>query len=111
MALETPVVELTAAEALPRLAVFQEEHDPCENGHVEHTAADHLGRRLVHSISPKGFGADWDEEGARAFIEKAVRIVDLERGSHSLAVFSDDGDGIKRWMRFDTLPVKQADPA
>jgi hypothetical protein len=95
-------VELTPAEALPRLAVFQETRDPCEAGHVEHTADDHLGRRLVHSISPKGFGADWDEDPARAFIAKAVRIVDLGRGSHRLAVFSDDGDGVKRWIKFDT---------
>jgi hypothetical protein len=96
-------IELTPAEALPRLAVWQEERDPCERGHVEHTADDHLGRRLVHSVSPKGFGADWDEAEAHAFIEKAVRIVDLQRGSHSLAVFSDDGGG-PRWMRFDVVP-------
>jgi hypothetical protein len=103
--------ELTAAEALTRLAVFQTHRDPCEDGHVEHTAEDHLGERIVHSISPHGFGADWNEDGARAFIEKAVRIVDLERGSHSLAVFSDDGDGVNRWMRFDTLPAGKAETA
>src|SRR5258706_6309329 len=101
MAPET-AVELSAAEALPRLAVFKETRDPCEKGHVEHTIDDHLGRRLVHSVSPRGFGADWDEAGARAFIEKATRIVDLGRGSHRLAVFSDDGDGTKRWIKFDT---------
>jgi hypothetical protein len=93
-------VELTAEEALPRLAVWQEPRDPCERGHVEHTASDHLGRRLVHSVSPKGFGADWDEADARAFIEKALRIVDLGQGSHRIAVFSDDGGG-PRWMKFD----------
>jgi hypothetical protein len=98
---EAPAVELTAEEALPRLVVWQETRNPCKHGHVEHTADDHLGRRLVHSVSPKGFGADWDEDAAHAFIRKAIRIVDLGRGSHRLAVFSDDGDG-PRWMKFDT---------
>lgn len=95
--------ELTADEAIARLAVWQEHRDPCESGHVEHTAEDHLGRRLVHSVSPKGFGADWDEAEAHAFIAKAIRIVDLERGSHRIAVFSDDGAG-PRWIRFDAVP-------
>ena len=88
-------VELTASEAIPRLAVWQETRDPCDHCHVEHTAADHFGRRLVHSVSPKGFGADWDEAGAVEFITKAIRIVDLGRGSHRLAVFSDDGHGAR----------------
>lgn len=86
--------ELTKEQALARLEPFQEEVDPCGHGHVEHTAADHLGRRLIHSVSPHGFGADWDAEGVIEFIEAAERIVDVG-GSHPLAVFSDG-----RWMKF-----------
>lgn len=96
-------VELTADEAMGRLIVWQESHDPCENGHVEHTAEDHLGWRVVHSRSPHGFGADWDEDNARAFIAKAIRIVDLGTRDHPIAVFSDDGGG-PRWMKFDARP-------
>lgn len=102
----TDAIELTAAEAAKRLAVWHETRDPCENGHVEHTAADHLGRRLVHSVSPKGFGADWDEADVHAFLAKAIRIVDLERDGHGLAVFSDDGRG-PRWMKFETVPREE----
>ena len=100
---ESTAVELTADEAIERLIVWQETYDPCEGGHVEHTSDDHLGRSLVHSRSPKGFGADWDEEAVRLFIKKAIRIVDLGRRDHPIAVFSDDGDG-PRWMKFDARP-------
>jgi hypothetical protein len=96
-AIET--IELTAEEAIARLRPFQEHRDPCEKGHVEHTADDHLGRRLIHSVSPKGFGADWGEDAVVDFIRRAARIVDLQRSSHTLAVFSDG-----RWIRFEAAP-------
>lgn len=87
--------ELTKEQALARLVPFQEHVNPCDHGHVEHTADDHLGRRLIHSVSPHGYGADWDAEAVVAFIEAAARIVDVG-GSHPLAVFSDG-----RWMKFE----------
>ncbi len=100
---ELQAIELTADEACERLIVWQESRDPCERGHVEHIAEDHLGRRLVHSRSPRGFGADWDADSAIAFIRHAVRIVDLGTKDHPIAVFSDEGDGL-RWMKFDARP-------
>lgn len=87
--------ELTIEQALARLRPFQPPVDPCERGHVEHTEADHLGRSIIHSVSPKGFGADWDAEGVVEFIKASQRIVDVG-GSHPLAVFSDG-----RWMKFE----------
>ena len=87
--------ELTVEEALARLRPFQEHIDPCSDGHVEHDASGHLGRRLIHSYSPSGFGADWDEESVVAFIKASKRIVDLG-GSHPLAVFSEG-----RWIKFE----------
>ena len=91
--------ELSVDQALARLRPFQEHVDPCEHGHVDHDATGHLGRRLIHSVSPKGFGADWDEEDVVAFIRTSTRIVDVG-GSHPLAVFSEG-----RWIKFAGAPA------
>lgn len=91
--------ELTKDEALARLDPFQEHIDPCANGHVDHDESGHLGRRLIHSFSPRGLGADWDADAVVAFIEASTRIVDVG-GSHPLAVFSDG-----RWIKFEAKPA------
>ena len=87
--------ELTKEQALARLRPFQEHVNPCKHGHVDHDESGHLGRRLIHSYSPKGFGADWDEDAVVAFIQSSRRIVDVG-GSHPLAVFSEG-----RWIKFE----------
>jgi hypothetical protein len=53
---------------------WTESVDPCEHGHVEHGPEAHVGRHLVHSFSPHGFGADWDHADAVAFITGATDI-------------------------------------
>ena len=56
--------------------------------HCEGTGySDETSRRIVHSTSPAGFGADWDLDGLLAAIDKAeyVRWVDSNSG-HDLVV-------------------------
>ena len=52
---------------------WTETRDPCEHGHVEHTAADHVGRRIVHTMAGP-FGADWDYDDAVAYIRSAIAM-------------------------------------
>lgn len=73
MTVEYDVLEYRRELMVSKLAVWQETKDPCDHGHVEHTAADHLGRRLVHSVS-HGFGADWDYDAVLEFIRTATAI-------------------------------------
>lgn len=96
-------ISLGEAEAIQMLEVSREDVDPCANGHVQHGPDDHYGRSLVHSISPRGFGADWDYDEVVKFIQHAPMIRRTRSGTmahvtgHGLAVF---GDG--RWMAFAT---------
>ena len=87
--------------AIARLNVWQEHVDPCEHGHVDHTEADHLGRRLVHAMAG-GFGADWDYDEAVAYIQAADAIAPAARlhvaTGHALAARSPEG----RWVAFAT---------
>lgn len=64
-----PEIELLIA----KLNVWQEHRDPCESGHVEHTAEDHVGSKVVKAWAG-AFGADWGLDEAVAFIRSAVEI-------------------------------------
>lgn len=97
------MADLTKEQALARLRPFQEHVNPCENGHVPHDESAHLGRRIVHSVTPNGFGADWDEDDVRAFIEASERIVEVG-GRHPLAVFSGG-----RWRKFEAASEEPRD--
>lgn len=79
---------------IDHLDVFQETRNPCKNGHVEHTAEDHLGRRTVHTMSlgsGLALGADWDVDEAIAFIRRATKIkrARISMG-HPFVVMADD---------------------
>lgn len=64
-------LEVRRALMLAQLADWHDTVDPCANGHVDHNAAAHDS---VHSISPHGFGADWDMADAVDFIKNATEI-------------------------------------
>lgn len=99
---ERQTVELE--DAIARLEVFQTHVDPCEHGHVDHGPDDHLGRKIVHSLSPKGFGADWDADGAEEFIRGAKRIIETTgmaaATGHHIAAYGQIKLGEWRWMAF-----------
>lgn len=75
------------------LEVWQEHHDPCENGHVEHTAQDHDGRRLVHTFAGP-FGADWDADRAIAYIRDAVAVYPGQMALGHVPVKGADGQRV-----------------
>ena len=97
---------------ITHLDAFQETNDPCKNGHVEHSADDHLGRKTVHSMSGGGglaLGADWDYESAAEFIRKSVRMGPAgqmaQATGHPMAFVGGEGPDKDRViafaMRFD----------
>lgn len=87
---------MTPDELIARLAVWQEQIDPCERGHVEHGPEVHLGRRLVHTMAGS-FGADWDYDDAVEFIRSADAIGLREFAGHAGA--HKDG----KWIGFAVI--------
>jgi len=84
------------------LEVWQETIDPCEQGHVEHGAEAHIGRRLVHTMAG-GMGADWDYEEAVTFIRAADAVV--KSPVLSMAAVTGHGGAARvdgRWIAFAT---------
>ena len=88
---------------ISKLADWQETKDPCEQGHVDHGPSDHYGRKIVHSRSAHGFGADWDYDAVVEYIQTATEvgsvIENLPRRGH-VPVRGADG----RIMAFECEP-------
>lgn len=104
-ATDSPSLAEMKSRLIGALEVFQETVNPCEDGHVEHTAHDHFGRRIVHSMAGM-MGADWDYDAVIDFIEKAddIRFASnpMHRATgHAGAVHSED-----RWVSFATKRKK-----
>ena len=70
------------------LASATEEGVDC--AHCDGTGTMPGGRRLVHSLSPSGFGADWDVESLHAAIDVAKYVQWVPNAtSHALVVDVD----------------------
>lgn len=66
------------------------------------------GQRLIHVVSPRGFGADWDVEAVADAIRTAEEVLWSEsrfRSDHELHVKRDDG---KFWLFGVKRPVETA---
>lgn len=104
---------MTHADRVERLVaaldVFQETVDPCADGHVEHGADAHLGRRLVHTYVGGLIGADWDYDAAVEYIRASQVVAPAppihQALGHGGSARASDG----RWVSFATKkPVEVA---
>ena len=96
----TPTLEESKARLIAALDDFTESVNPCAHGHVEHSAADHIGRRTVHTMAG-AFGADWDYPEAVEYINAADKVI---RTGGITAAMGHGGAAQKdgRWIAFAT---------
>lgn len=97
---------MSPEELVAMLDDFTESVDPCAHGHVEHGENDHIGRRLVHTMS-NFLGADWDYNDAVEFIRSADRIGSRELMGHRGAL--KDGRWIGFAVKREANPSNQED--
>jgi hypothetical protein len=107
----TERIRLTADEAISRLDIWTENCEACQNelsdnGYVENSHVNHgPRRRIVHSMTGGGLGADWDADAAIEFIRAADVIVETSGPMlgihHGVAARGIIGDGPK-WRAFAT---------
>lgn len=99
-----PTLPESKVRLIAALEDWQEQIDPCKNGHVEHGPEAHQGRRIVHTYAG-AFGADWDYESAVDFIRSADLVVRttgfMKAIGHGGAARSPEG----RWIAFATKEV------
>lgn len=109
MTTEAEAPQRTLEESKQRLIAALEDFttsvDPCEHGHVEHTAADHIGEHIVHTMAGS-FGADWSYDKAVEFINGADKVI---RTTGIVAALGHKGAARNngRWVAFQTKDEKE----